>query len=199
MSHVALGSPVWRNRIQDTYWSPTDKGFGCTDWVASGHSGPPRWMYSISSAVSCLLRYLAVSSWIEARVSGVPGIGVESTWGLDIGGGAGAAGELWALCDGRLTANVFSASWTLGLDRSFLLGNLIRGAWGRTAWITRAAGAAILELTLLPMTTSGSLPVSKAPRSYSLGIMTSGRQYCPNGCPSRSNPQGMLQPYHYRL
>lgn len=148
MSHVALGCLVLRNRVKDTHWSPTGKDFGCSEWVASCHSGPPRWMNSISSAAIGLLRYLAGSSWIEAKVSGVPEMGVKGTWGLDNGGGAGL------LCGGKSTANVFNASWTLGRAMSCLLGNLIRGAWGRTAWITRAAGAAILELTLLPMTTS---------------------------------------------
>lgn len=62
-------------------------------------------MYSISSTANGLLRYLAVSSWIEARVSGVPGIGVKGTWGFDKGGGAAV------LCGEMLTANVFNASW----------------------------------------------------------------------------------------
>lgn len=144
---------------KDTYRSQTDKDFGCSDRAATGHSGPPRWMKSISSTVSGLLRYLAVSSCIEASVSGVPGIGVRGTRGLDDGGGAAAKGEPGASCGEKLRANVFSASCTLGLGISCLLGNLIRGVWGRTAWIARAVGAAILELTLLPMTTSGFLPV----------------------------------------
>lgn len=128
--------------------------------AASGHSGPPRWMYSISSTVSGLLRYLAGRSWIDASVSGVPGIGVAGTWGLENEGGAAAAEGV--LCCGRLLASVFNASRALGLGTPSLLGNLISGAWGRTAWITRAAGAAILELTLLPMTTSRFTSGSRA-------------------------------------
>ena len=69
------------------------------------------WMYSISSAAIGLLRYLAGKSWIEASVSGVPGIRGKATWGLDSEGGAGAGGELPALCGGKFTADAFNASW----------------------------------------------------------------------------------------
>lgn len=62
------------------------------------------WMYSISSTANGLLRYLAGSRWIEARVSGVTAIG--GTRGLDSGG------EAAALRGERLTASVFRASWT---------------------------------------------------------------------------------------
>lgn len=39
-------------------------------------------------------------------MSGVPWMGVKDTWGFDSGGGA------VMLCGERLTANVFSTSWT---------------------------------------------------------------------------------------
>lgn len=152
LHHVSCGIRFLCWGVKDTDWS-TDNGFGCSDRVMLSHSGPPRWMYSISSAANGLLRYLAGSSWIEARVSGVPGIGVKGTCGRDNWGNAAAEGDP-GVCCWRLTATVFNASWTLGFGKLCLLGNLIRGAWGLTAWTTRAAGAAILELTLLPMTTS---------------------------------------------
>lgn len=149
MSHVALDFLVLRTEFKTHTDLQHIRTLAAVIEVASCHSGPPRWMNSISSAAIGLLRYLAGSRWIEANVSGVPEIGVK---GLDIGGGAAAKGDV--PCCGRLTASVFNASWALGFGTSCLLGNLIRGIWGRTAWITRAAGAAILELTLLPMTTS---------------------------------------------
>lgn len=40
-------------------------------------------------------------------MSGVPGMGVKGTWGFDSGGGGAVV-----LCGERLTASVFSASWT---------------------------------------------------------------------------------------
>lgn len=39
-------------------------------------------------------------------MSGIPGMGVKGTWCFDSGGGA------VVLCGERLTASVFSASWT---------------------------------------------------------------------------------------
>lgn len=39
-------------------------------------------------------------------MSGVPGMGVKGMWGFDSGGAA------VVLCGERLTASVFSASWT---------------------------------------------------------------------------------------
>lgn len=44
-------------------------------------------------------------------MSGVPGIGVKGTLGLDNGGGAAAEGEPGGLCGEKLAANVFNTSW----------------------------------------------------------------------------------------
>lgn len=155
-------------------------------------------MYSISSTAIGLLRYLAGRRLMEARVSGVPGIGVKGTWLLDNWGGAAAEGELGELCCWKLTANVFNASWALGFGMLCLLGNLIRGAWGRTAWITRATGAAILELTLLPMTTlQVYFRVYEARCSCSQAInyirLPMDALSQPQKCPARSNTQAILQ------
>lgn len=66
-------------------------------------------MNSISSVVNALLLYLVGSSWMEANVSCVPGIGAKGTWGLDNKGGD-AANDAAALRCGKVAAIIFSAS-----------------------------------------------------------------------------------------
>jgi len=68
-----------------------------------------------------------------AKVSGVPGSRVTGAGGLDNGGATAADGGLGELCDGKLTANIFNASWAFGFGMPFLLGNLIMGVCGRIA------------------------------------------------------------------
>lgn len=67
-----------------------------------------------------------------AIVSGTPGNRLTGPGGLDGGKTGGDVAGLGEAAGAGLASTIFSASCTFGLGMPFRLGNLIKGACGRT-------------------------------------------------------------------